>query len=176
MVIIGIDPGSRITGYGLIQIKNNQHYFLDCGCIRTDIKAPLNFRLQQIYQALKIIIERYQPEVAAIEQVFMHQNPNSALKLGQARGAAIVALHMPIAEYSARQVKQAIVGFGGASKEQMQHMVARLLNINNIKLQADAADALGLALCHAYRQNNILLLSKKTSKKTNSWRNYQPET
>lgn len=172
MIVIGVDPGSRITGYGLIQIKNNQQYYLDCGSIRTPIQSSVSLRLQHIYQALKKVIDEYQPHFAAIEQVFMHQNPNSALKLGQARGAAMVALHMPVVEYSARQVKQAVVGFGAASKEQVQHMVARLLNIKE-KLQADAADALGLALCHAYQQNTLLIKARKTKK--SSWRDYQVE-
>lgn len=174
MIIMGVDPGSRITGYGLIQVKNNQQYYLECGSIRTPTQSTVSLRLQHIYQELKKVVDRYQPHVAAIEQVFMHQNPNSALKLGQARGAAMVALQMSVVEYSARQVKQAIVGFGAASKEQVQHMVMRLLNINE-KLQADAADALGLALCHAFQQNSVLIKNKLSSKKISSWRHYKPD-
>jgi crossover junction endodeoxyribonuclease RuvC len=127
---------------------------------------------------LREVIQQYQPEEAAIEQVFMHENPGSALKLGQARGAAIVALTIPVAEYSARQVKQSVVGHGAAKKEQVQHMVGRLLNISE-KLQADAADALAIALCHAHTRfslGNIGLLKKNVRRtRSSSWRNYQPE-
>jgi crossover junction endodeoxyribonuclease RuvC len=101
---------------------------------------------------LKEIISTFQPKEAAIEQVFMHENPGSALKLGQARGAAIVALDMPVEEYSARQVKKSVVGHGAAKKEQVQFMVQRLLNLKG-ELQADAADALAIALCHAQARN-----------------------
>src|SRR4029079_8517439 len=105
-----------------------------------------------------------------------HQNPNSALKLGPARGAAIVALHMPLAEYSARQVKQSVVGYGAAKKEQVQHMVKRLLNISD-SLQADEADALAIALCHAHSQLSLQKIGGviPSRKKRNSWRDYQPE-
>src|SRR3990167_1063652 len=104
-VIIGIDPGSRRTGYGVIRLEGNRHIYLTSGHL--DVSSyPTNERLRQIYLGLQKIIEQYQPHEAAIEQVFMHENPGSALKLGQARGAAIVALTIPIAEYSARQVKK----------------------------------------------------------------------
>jgi crossover junction endodeoxyribonuclease RuvC len=171
-IIIGIDPGSRHTGYGVIRINGNQSEHLGSGCIHlTTVDHPT--RLQKIFLDLRVVIEYYQPTEAAIEQVFMHENPGSALKLGQARGAAIVALTMPVAEYSARQVKQAVVGHGAAKKQQVQHMVMRLLNLPD-KLQADAADALAVALCHAHSRLVFnSLQSKKTSRKS-SWRNYQP--
>jgi crossover junction endodeoxyribonuclease RuvC len=105
-------------------------------------------RLHHIYLGVKAIMEKYQPHEAAIEQIFMKDNPSSALKLGQARGAAIVALTVPIAEYAAREVKKAVVGRGAADKSQVQFMVGRLLNLTQ-SLQADAADALAVALCHA---------------------------
>ncbi len=174
MVIIGIDPGSRITGYGLIRMEGNRAIHLDHGCIRITAENA-GSRLQQIYTELKTIVQQHQPVEAAIEQVFMHQNPGSALKLGQARGAAIVALGLPIAEYSARQVKQSVVGYGAARKEQVQHMVKQLLNMTGT-LQADAADALAIALCHAHSRSGLqkmgVLFSKK--RKRNSWRDYQP--
>src|SRR5688572_27196997 len=130
MVIIGIDPGSRITGYGVIRLEGNQSYHIASGCIRINAEN-VSDRLLQIFMGLQDILLRYQPSEAAIEQIFMHQNPGSALKLGQARGAAMVALGMPVAEYSARQVKQAVVGYGAAKKEQVQHMVQRLLNLSD---------------------------------------------
>lgn len=176
MVIIGIDPGSRITGYGLIRLEGNQTFHLDSGCIRVTAENP-GARLQQIYTHLKMIMQQYQPAEAAIEQIFMHQNPGSALKLGQARGAAIVALDLPIiAEYSARQVKQSVVGYGAAKKEQVQHMVLRLLNLQEC-LQADAADALAIALCHAHTRFSLQKIGgvAPSRKKRNSWRDYQPK-
>lgn len=145
--IIGIDPGSRRTGYGIIRLDGNRHCYLTSGYI--DLTSyPALERLRQIYIGLRTIIETHQPQEASIEQVFMHENPGSALKLGQARGAAIVALDMPVSEYSARQVKKSVVGHGAASKDQVQFMVKRLLNITGT-LQVDAADALAIALCHA---------------------------
>jgi len=176
MVIIGIDPGSRITGYGLIRLEGNQTFHLDSGCIRLTADNP-SARLQQIYISLKTIIQQHQPREAAIEQIFMHQNPGSALKLGQARGAAIVALDLPIAEYSARQVKQSVVGYGAAKKEQVQHMVLRILNMKD-SLQADAADALAIALCHAHTRFSLQKIGNvvPSRKKRNNWRDYQPLT
>ena len=105
-------------------------------------------RLQQIYQGVREIIAQYEPNEFAIEQVFMHKNASSALKLGQARGAAIVAVNLPVHEYAARQIKQAIVGYGAAEKTQVQHMVKQALGLQG-KLATDAADALAIALCHA---------------------------
>ncbi len=145
--IIGIDPGSQRTGYGIIQLSGNRNLYITSGFINLTSYEPLD-RLRQIYLALRSIIDIHQPVEAAIEQVFIHANPNSALKLGQARGAAIVALDMPVSEYSARQVKKSVVGHGAADKDQVQFMVKKLLNITGT-LQVDAADALAVALCHA---------------------------
>lgn len=146
-VIIGIDPGSRRTGYGIIKLEGSRHIYLTSGHLNVSA-YPVCERLRHIFLGLQQIMSTYRPQEAAIEQVFMHQNPNSALKLGQARGAAIVALTVPVAEYSAREVKKSVVGHGAASKEQVQYMVRRLLNVQG-DIQADAADALALALCHA---------------------------
>lgn len=146
-VIIGIDPGSRRTGYGIIRVEGQRFCYVTSGHI--DLTAyPACERLRQIYLSIQQILIDYNPHEAAIEQIFMHENPNSALKLGQTRGAAIVALTIPVAEYSAREVKKSVVGNGGANKEQVQFMVQRLLNISG-QLQADAADALAVAMCHA---------------------------
>jgi crossover junction endodeoxyribonuclease RuvC len=173
-VIIGIDPGSRFTGYGLIRMEGNVCTHISSGCLKL---ADLEWsaRLQMIYTGLREIIQLHEPQEAAIEQVFMHENPGAALKLGQARGAAIVALTLPLAEYSARQVKQAVVGHGAAKKDQVQHMVGRLLNIKE-KLQADAADALAIALCHAYSRfsaNNLGLTRKTSVRRSSSWRDFK---
>lgn len=149
-VIIGIDPGSRVTGFGVLSIEGRQCRYLDCGTIRVSLDEEMPTRLIEIHQGIRELVQRYSPTSAAIEQVFMHQNAASALKLGQARGVAIVALGLdgiPVSEYSARQVKQAVVGYGGADKTQVQQMIKMMLNLNQAP-QADAADALGIALCH----------------------------
>jgi len=174
-IIIGIDPGSRMTGYGIIKSEGNQSSYLASGYLELKGKE-IPSRLQEIFSGLQVIVAHHQPHEAAIEQVFMHQNPGSALKLGQARGAAIVSLGlgMPISEYSARQVKQSVVGYGAAKKEQVQQMVKRLLNLSK-KLQADEADALAIALCHAHTRNSpALFKTQKSSVRRSSWRQYRP--
>jgi crossover junction endodeoxyribonuclease RuvC len=172
-IIIGIDPGSRYTGYGVIHCEGNQSHYVASGALQL-VGQETAARLQKIFSGIQTIMQQYQPQEAAIEQIFMHQNPGSALKLGQARGAAIVALGIPIAEYSARQVKQAVVGYGAASKEQVQQMVKRLLNISE-KLQADAADALAIALCHAHTRFSLVTkMNLPARRKRSSWRDYQP--
>jgi len=174
LIILGIDPGSRLTGYGVIELNGNQSSYIDCGYFKVTSES-VALRLQQISLGIKEVIEKYQPQEAAIEQIFMHQNPSSALKLGQARGAAMAALTVPVSEYTARQVKQSVVGYGAAKKEQIQHMVVRLLNIKQ-DLQADAADALAVALCHAHSRLGLVKLGvKATRKKRSSWRDYKPE-
>lgn len=176
MVIIGIDPGSRRTGYGLIRVEGNHSHYITCGFLDLTSPTPA-IRLQTIFTRLQELLALHQPHEAAIEQIFMHANPSSALKLGQARGAAIVALTIPVSEYSARQVKQSVVGYGAAKKEQVQHMVKKLLNITE-DLQADAADALAIALCHAHTRSSLIPLGsqkKRTKKRSSSWRDFRPE-
>ena len=151
MKVLGIDPGSRITGYGLVRKEGNRLVHLDNGAIFTDSAGDFPGRLHCIYQGLSEIIDQFAPDAIAIENIFFANNVQSALKLGQARGAAIVAgvnAGLPVAEYTALQVKQAVVGHGRAAKEQVQHMVRILLNLPEIA-QADAADALAVAICHA---------------------------
>jgi len=149
--ILGIDPGSRLTGFGVIEFHQRQAVYVTSGCIRMQSDS-LPSRLQEIYTGINQIIEQYQPTVSAIEQVFVHRNVASALKLGQARGAAIVACvqhGLAVHEYAPNQIKQAVVGNGHADKIQVQHMVKMLLSLSNTP-QADAADALAVALCHAH--------------------------
>ena len=149
-IILGVDPGSCTTGYGIIQIEGSLLNYLDSGCIKV-ANLPFSERLGKIFTGLQSVVQRYVPTEAAIEQVFMHINPNGALKLGQARGAALAAAALAklnVCEYSARQVKQSVVGYGAANKQQVQHMVRVLLNLNRAP-QADAADALAIAICHA---------------------------
>ncbi len=160
-IILGIDPGSRITGYGVIRQVGRQLSYLGSGCIRTGVD-DLPSRLKLIYAGVSEIITQFQPDFFAIEQVFMAKNADSALKLGQARGAAIVAAvnhQLPVFEYAARQVKQTVVGTGSAEKSQVQHMVRTLLKLT-AKPQADAADALAIAITHCHLSQNVLRLGE----------------
>ncbi len=161
--ILGIDPGSRLTGFGVIDETATGYKYVASGCLR--IKGD-NFplRLKQIFAGISDVVEEYQPTEMAIEQVFMHKNADSALKLGQARGAAICAVQLfdiPVFEYAARQVKQAVVGKGSADKLQVQHMVKVLLSITG-ELQIDASDALGISLCHSNFQQTQRRLTQGT--------------
>ncbi len=151
MKVLGIDPGSRITGYGIIVKEGNRLVHVDNGAIFTDAKQDFPMRLQWIYRGLTEVIEQFRPDVVAVENIFFATNVQSALKLGQARGAAIVAgvnAGLPVHEYTALQVKQAVVGHGRAAKEQVQKMLKALLNLPEVA-QEDAADALAVAVCHA---------------------------
>ncbi|MEE9444798.1 MAG: crossover junction endodeoxyribonuclease RuvC [Cocleimonas sp.] len=151
MRIIGIDPGSRITGIGIIESDGRHSKHLFSTCIRLG-NASFPDRLGKIYQEIELILQEFQPKQMAIEEVFLSKNPQSALKLGQARGAAICATVMqniPVFEYSAREIKQAVVGKGSADKSQVQHMVKLLLNLQG-KIQEDTADGLAIALSHAH--------------------------
>ena len=149
--ILGIDPGSRITGYGVIDVVRGQLRFVSCGVIRTTPKYPFAHRLNEIFDGINEVVQIHSPEVAAVEDVFLSNNPRSALKLGQARGAAIVAAMqngLTVRDYPARLIKQAVVGYGQAEKAQIQHMVRMLLGLSAAP-SADAADALAVAICHA---------------------------
>lgn len=159
-IILGIDPGSRVTGYGVIRQTGRQLTYLGSGCIRTN-RTELPARLKLIYAGVCEIITQFSPDFFAIEQVFMAKNADSALKLGQARGAAIVAAvnhDLPVFEYAARQVKQTVVGTGGAEKSQVQHMVKSLLKLA-ANPQADAADALAIAITHCHVAQNAARMS-----------------
>lgn len=149
-IILGIDPGSRCTGYGIIWTEGSNYGCITHGQIRTK-GDEVNQRLQQIQQGLIDVIQTHTPNEAAIEQIFTLRNPKSALKLGQARGAALAATaerNLPMAEYSARKIKLAVVGYGAATKTQVQHMVSVLLKLKTPP-KSDAADALAIAICHA---------------------------
>ncbi len=165
-ILMGIDPGSRITGYGVIEEVGSRCHYIASGCIRIK-DAPLPERLQQIYDGITLVAEQYCPQSVGVEQVFMSKNADSALKLGQARGAAIVAAinqGLEVSEYSARQVKQAVVGKGSADKLQVQHMVKSILGLDSTP-QADAADALGVALCHAHTRASLVRMAGATGRR-----------
>jgi crossover junction endodeoxyribonuclease RuvC len=147
--ILGIDPGSRVTGYGILVLCRHGPAYLASGCIRPRAEAFAD-RLGEIFLGIDALIREHEPQAVAIEEVFLASNPASALKLGQARGAAIaaaVAHGLPVAEYAARTVKRAVVGTGKADKTQVQHMVRVLLKLAGSP-SADAADALAIAICH----------------------------
>lgn len=154
-VILGIDPGSRVTGYGLIRVIGNRFECLAYGCIRAE-SSDLAQKLWRIREEIEEVLKSHHPEEVAIERVFLSYNPATAIKLGQARGAVISSVGefaLPLAEYSARQVKQAIVSYGAATKEQMQAMIVRILNLKTTPPN-DAADALGIAICHAHHRTS----------------------
>ena len=149
--ILGIDPGSRATGYGVIAKKANKLYYVACGIIRPGDKCTFNERLKIIFDGLCEVIESHKPVVAAVEDVFVAANPRTALKLGHARGAAVLAAMqngLAVYDYTPRMVKQSVVGYGNAEKQQVQQMVRVLLHLS-APPGADAADALAVAMCHA---------------------------
>ena len=149
--IVGIDPGSRVTGYGVIGSSRGSLSFISCGVVKTSADLPFSHRLNQIFDGINEVIQLHQPTVAAVEDVFLSMNPRSALKLGQARGAAVVAAmqnNLPVYDYSPKLVKQGVAGYGQASKDQVQHMVRVLLSLPGSPSN-DAADALAVAICHA---------------------------
>lgn len=148
--ILGIDPGSQITGFGVIEQKRGMPQYIASGCIRVG-KLIWSERLQHIFQGLSQVITEYSPEIVVIERIFVHKNVASALKLGQVRGVAMLAAAhkgLTVAEYTARQIKKAAVGYGSAEKDQVQHMMQSLLKLTG-KPQVDAADALAAAFCHS---------------------------
>jgi crossover junction endodeoxyribonuclease RuvC len=155
--ILGLDPGSRRTGYGILAWQAGQYVHVAHGCI--DVSG-LDFvaRLRRIFEAVQALVATHAPDEVAVERVFVSRNPDSALKLGQARGAALAAVPVGTAtfEYAPREVKLAVVGFGAAEKPQVGHMIGRLLAID-VRVPADAADALAVARCHAQARRLALL-------------------
>ena len=151
--ILGIDPGSRLTGFGILDFVGDRPAYVASGTVRS-LDGTFPDRLKRIFVAVRDIVEEYRPDVVAIESVFMARNAGSALKLGQARSAALCAtfaFDVDVFEYAPREIKQAIVGTGSASKEQVQHMVVSLLQLDG-RPAVDAADALATAICHGHRR------------------------
>lgn len=152
MIIIGIDPGTQVTGYGIIEVNGSNIRAIDYGCIRPPPLLKLTDRYLIIYNGLEELLDRYQPQALAVEMQYVHKNVQSAIKLGMARGIAIIAAKrkgVSIFEYAPTKAKSAVVGNGRASKQQVQGMVKVLLNLVEVPTPEDAADALALALCHA---------------------------
>jgi crossover junction endodeoxyribonuclease RuvC len=158
--IIGIDPGSRITGYGVVEKRGSSFVHIDNGCLTTRTRDPIADRLEQIHVGLSDILAKYRPDAAAVEEVFFAKNVASSLKLGEARGVALLAsvqAKIPVFEYATREVKQALTGYGQASKDQIQKMVKSVLALPEVA-QEDASDALAVAICHlqSYKMRRVV--------------------
>lgn len=162
MLVVGVDPGTAITGYGLVREDDTGLSLLDCGIIRTPPGQPMPARLQTIYHGLREVIRTHQPDVAAVEELFFSRNVRTALSVGQARGVTLLALAdagLPVHEYKPLEVKQAITGYGGADKRQVQDMVRMLLDLDDVPEPDDAADAVAVAVCHIHSAAMMELIS-----------------
>ena len=160
MRVIGIDPGTAITGWGVVEGEGNDLTMIAAGVVTTPAGMPLPKRLQIIYRELNVLIAEWQPTSAAIEELFFSKNAKTALAVGHGRGAAMLALansNLPITEYKPLEVKQAVTGYGGADKGQIQQMVKLLLSLEDIPRPDDAADALAVAICHLHSARLRLL-------------------
>jgi crossover junction endodeoxyribonuclease RuvC len=163
--ILGIDPGSRITGYGIIDFHKNHARHVASGCIHVR-GSDLTARLRAIFDGITAIVDSEEPAELAVEEVFFHRNAASALKLGQARGAALMAgvtRGLPLYEYSPNQVKQAVTGRGHAPKDQVQHMIKMLLGLRDLPA-SDAADALAVAICHGHTSQTLARMESAASR------------
>jgi crossover junction endodeoxyribonuclease RuvC len=159
VVVLGIDPGTIATGYGIVSQEERHMKALGWGSVRTSPRSPLSERLQAIHREIARQIETYHPDEVAVEDLFQSKNVRSALKLGHARGVAILAAAeagLPVFEYAPREVKLSVVGVGGASKEQVASMVGRLLAVSDEDATADATDALAVAICHLHKKSGTL--------------------
>lgn len=157
-IILGIDPGTSITGYGVISHTNHCFKALSYGCIRTPAKASPAEKYRIIFDSIEQLIQKYKPEALSIETQFVYKNAQSALKLGMAKAMALLAAsrsQIPIFEYAPRKAKISVVGNGAASKQQVQKMIQLLLNLSKLPEPEDAADALALAICHAHSKRTL---------------------
>ena len=154
MRVLGIDPGTAITGYAIVEETGGKLSLIDIGVVNTPAKTPLPSRLQKIYAGLTDVIAKHQPEASAVEELFFSRNVRTAMSVGQARGVTLLALadaDLPIAEYTPMQIKQAVTGYGNADKRQVQEMVRMLLSLRDIPKPDDAADAAAVAICYLHR-------------------------
>jgi len=152
--ILGIDPGTKIVGYGLIAPRGNFFSAEEFGCFKVARNLQFHEKLKFVFDNISDLIERTKPDVAVVEEVFVANNAKTSLRLGHARGVILLAAAnagISVAEYSPREIKQAVLGFGNASKQQIQKIIVQLLNISDDKIQKDAADGLAVALCHGMR-------------------------
>jgi len=166
LLVLGIDPGTRFVGYGIVRVEGGNCQAVDYGFFRLDNKLLFPDRLKQIHEVVSGLIDRSRPDVVAVEEVYVSRNARTTLLLGHARGVILLAAverAIPVAEYAPREIKQAVLGRGGASKDQVQWMVAQMLSLEKEKLQEDAADGLAVALCHGLRSSGSAsqILEKK---------------
>jgi len=162
MLILGLDPGTAITGYGLVREVEGQLIAVDYGVITTSSETEMDKRLLQIYQELSAIISRHKPDAVAVEKLFFSRNVRTAMAVGQARGVVLLTAALAgvaVYEYTPLEIKQAIVGYGGAEKQQVQQMVKLLLNLAEVPQPDDAADAIAVAVCHLHSARLVDLLS-----------------
>lgn len=153
MLVMGIDPGTAITGYGVVRYSGNSFQLIECGAVCTEAGIPLYKRLHTIYSDLSELIQRHQPDQYAVEELFFNKNVKTALAVGHARGVALLAgvnAGLDVFEYTPLQVKQAVVGYGRADKQQVQYMVKTMLNLSTVPKPDDVADAIAVAICHAH--------------------------
>lgn len=166
MVVLGIDPGTAITGWGGVREEaDGSLALIDYGVIQTSASTPLAMRLRQIFEGIAALIERYQPQAVAVEEVFFSRNARTAMSVGQARGVVLLAAALagrPVYEYTPLQVKQAISGYGNADKAQVQQMSALLLRLDTVPTPDDAADAIAVAVCHLHSAHLKSLLEEQT--------------
>ena len=163
MLVLGIDPGTAITGYGLVREDDEGLALVECGVITTPAGQPLPQRLQTIYHGLAAIISQHQPDQAAVEELFFSRNVRTALSVGQARGVVLLAAAeagLPLHEYKPLEVKQTVAGYGGADKRQVQEMVRMLLNLEQVPEPDDAADAVAVAVCHIHSARMRALIGR----------------
>lgn len=164
VVILGIDPGYAIVGYGLINYEKNRFSVIDYGAITTEAKTPFNQRLQIIFNDLTALIEKYKPQAMAIEKLFYNTNAKTVIDVAQARGVIMLAAQINginAFEYTPLQVKQSVVGYGRAEKKQVQEMTRVILNLEKIPKPDDTADALAMAICHAHSSGSLMSLLNK---------------
>ncbi|MEJ2209167.1 MAG: crossover junction endodeoxyribonuclease RuvC [Anaerolineae bacterium] len=162
MRVLGIDPGTAITGYGVVDEEEQGLSLVDCGVVTTPSDEPLPARLQRIYRGLASVVDEYRPQVAAVEELFFSRNARTALSVGHGRGVALLALAdagLEIFEYKPLEVKQAVAGYGGADKHQVQEMVRMLLSLDEVPRPDDAADAVAVAVCHLHSRRMAELIA-----------------
>lgn len=159
MIVLGIDPGYAIVGFGVVEYKNSKFKLIEYGAITTDAGTPFNRRLEIIYDDLMALIEKYRPEAMSVEKVFYNSNAKTVIDVSQARGVIMLAAQKTktkVYEYTPLQVKQSVVGYGRAEKKQVQDMTKRILSLTEIPKPDDAADALAMAICHAHAGSSLL--------------------
>lgn len=159
MIILGIDPGYAIVGFGVLEYKNNHFSVIDYGAITTDAGTPFNIRLEYIYDELTAILQKYRPDAMAVEKLFYNSNAKTVIDVSQARGVIMLAAqkcNVPTFEYTPLQVKQSVVGYGRAEKKQVQEMIKRILFLEKVPKPDDTADALAMAICHGHCSGSIV--------------------